>query len=188
MKKSFSIVIFLSIFLFLACKDNKPIPKPTGYFRIDLPEKSYKTYNEDCPFIFELPEYSFIVKENDGYCWMDIYFPEIEATIYLTYKEINNDFNKHVEDTREFVYKHTVKADAIVETPFVNDSLKVYGILYDLKGNTASSVQFFLTDSTTHFVRGSLYFNVPPNKDSLAPVIEFVREDILHLMESFQWK
>jgi gliding motility-associated lipoprotein GldD len=108
--------------------------------------------------------------------------------IYLTYKPVENDLNTHLEDSREFVYKHTVMADAIEEIRFENDSLNVYGILYELSGNTASAVQFFLTDSTSHFLRGSLYFNVPPNKDSLAPVIDFIRDDIVYLMESFQWK
>lgn len=184
------------IFLFLiagllslvSCNNDKPIPKPRGYFRIDLPEKQYKTYNDDCPFVFELPVYSFIIKEQEEYCWMDLYFPLNQATVYMTYKPINNDLNAHIEDSREFAYKHVVKADAIEEVVFANDTIKVYGMIYNLKGNTASSVQFYLTDSSNHFIRGSLYFNVAPNKDSLAPVIDFIREDIVHLMETFHWK
>ncbi len=176
------------IFLVISCNNNEPVPRPKAYFRIDTPVKSYKTYSAECPFVFEMPDYAFIVKEKDEFCWFDIWFPENGATIYLTYKSVNNNLNAHVEDSHEFVYKHVVKADAIEETPYQNDSLKVYGMLYELKGNTASSIQFYLTDSATHFLRGSLYFDVRPNKDSLAPVIEFVREDIIHLIESFQWK
>jgi gliding motility-associated lipoprotein GldD len=184
-----SIMAAIVICLTASCNRQKSFtPKPTGYFRIDFPEKYYKTYNEDCPFIFDIPAYSFIVKEKQDYCWMDIYFPTLKAMIYLTYKPVENDLNTHLEDSREFVYKHTVMADAIEEIRFENDSLNVYGILYELSGNTASAVQFFLTDSTSHFLRGSLYFNVPPNKDSLAPVIDFIRDDIVYLMESFQWK
>lgn len=183
-------IFFLIVFLTISCNNEKGnIPRPTGYFRIDFPEKTYKTYDDECPFVFDIPTYSFIIKEGkEEPCWMDIYFPELKAMIYLTYKPIHNNFATHLEDSREFVYKHTVKADAIQEIRFENDSLKVYGILYDLKGNTASSVQFFLTDSIHHFLRGSLYFNVPPNKDSLSPSIEFLRDDIIYLIESFEWK
>lgn len=187
MKKTL-IIIFLLAIILVSCKNNDPIPRPKAYFRIDTPVKEYKLYDDVCPFTFEIPVYSFIVKEKQDYCWMDIYFPQNEATIYLTYKEVNDDINTHLEDSREFVYKHTVKADAIEEIIYENPELNVYGTLYDLKGNTATSVQFYLTDSTNHFLRGSLYFNVPPNKDSLAPVIDFIREDIIHMMESFEWK
>ncbi len=184
-KALFVISILISI---MSCNDNKTVPRPRGYFRIDVPEKSYKKYEGTCPFMFEIPKYSFIVKNENEKCWMDVYFPQNKATVYLTYKEVNDNLNTHLEDSREFVYKHTVKADAIEETKYENDSLKVYGMLYDLKGNTASSVQFYITDSTHHFLRGSLYFYVTPNKDSLAPVISFIREDIIHLIESFEWK
>ena len=186
--KLYFIVLTATIFLLAACNNDKPIPKPRGYFRIDLPEKAYKTYDDECPFVFELPVYAFIIKDDEDYCWLDVYFPLNQATIYLTYKQINNDLNLHLEDSHEFVYKHSVKADAIEEIRFENDSLGVYGMLYNLKGNTASQIQFFLTDSTSHFLRGSLYFDVSPNKDSLAPVIDFIREDIVHIMESFHWK
>jgi gliding motility-associated lipoprotein GldD len=189
MKNKISILIIVSVlFSLVSCNSNPPVPKPRGYFRIDLPEKEYKMYDDDCPFTFELPVYAFIIKEKEDYCWMDLYFPLNKATVYLTYKTINNDLNAHLEDAHEFAYKHTVKADAIEEIRFENDSLRLYGMMYNLKGNTASQVQFYLTDSTTHFLRGSLYFNVAPNKDSLAPVIDFIRADIEHLMESLRWK
>ncbi len=188
MTKKILVLGFLLVLLYSCNRDRANIPKPTGYFRLNLPEKEYKTYENECPFIFEMPVYSFIIKEKEEFCWMDIYFPSLKATIYLTYKPVNNNFAVHLEDSREFVYKHTVKADAIMETKFVNDSISVYGILYELKGNTASPVQFFLTDSANHFFRGSLYFNMPPNKDSLAPVIDFIRDDIIYLIESFEWK
>ncbi len=180
--------LLIGMFLICSCTNNNTTPRPKGYFRIDTPKKEYKKYNEDCPFKFEIPVYSFIVKNENNDCWMDIFFPQNQAMIYLTYKSVDNDLNKHLEDSREFVYKHTVKADAIEETRWENDSIDVYGMLYDLKGNTASSIQFFLTDSTDHFLRGSLYFNVRPNKDSIAPVLEFIREDILHFIETFEWK
>jgi gliding motility-associated lipoprotein GldD len=92
-----------------------------------------------------------------------------------------------VEDSRSLVYKHTIKADAIDESPVIRPEENVYGIIYDLRGNTASSLQFFLTDSIQNFIRGSLYFNTTPNSDSLAPVVGFIRKDIMHMIESFEW-
>ena len=93
-----------------------------------------------------------------------------------------------LEDTRKIVYKHSVRADGIAEKVFNHPEKNVHGILYDLKGNTASSLQFVLTDSTHHFFRGALYFNNVPNKDSIAPMAEYIREDVINLMESFEWK
>jgi gliding motility-associated lipoprotein GldD len=92
------------------------------------------------------------------------------------------------EDARKYVYKHSVKADGISERVFEHPEKKVYGVFYDITGNAASSVQFTLTDSTQHFVRGALYFNNVPNKDSIAPMVDYIREDMVRLMESFEWK
>lgn len=184
--KTFGIVA--AILFLIACGNKNPTPKPRGYFRIDFPKHEYKKYDAECPFTFELPVYAFIVKEKDDYCWMNLYFPRFKATIYLTYKELKNDLIAVLDDNYEFVYKHTVKADAIEEIKFINDSVKVYGFYYSIKGNAATPIQFFVTDSVKHFLRGSLYFATSPNKDSLKPVIEFISEDIVHLMESVRWK
>ncbi|MBP1674669.1 MAG: gldD, partial [Bacteroidetes bacterium] len=83
---------------------------------------------------------------------------------------------------------HINKADAINELVINDKESNVFGILYDLKGNTATSVQFYVTDSTNHYLRGSLYFESEPNADSLAPVIDFFREDIIHIIETLKWK
>ena len=180
----------LVIFL-IACKEKTYMPKPRGYMRIDFPEKGYQTYNENCPFSFEYPVYGSIEKDNmdpNETCWFNIVFPEYGGKIHLTYKTVHNNLAVYLEDSRTLVYKHTIKADAINENLIGFKDKNVYGILYDIKGNAASSVQFFLTDSVQHFVRGSLYFNVEPNKDSLAPVISFFREDIEHMINTFQWR
>ena len=159
--------------------------------RIDFPDKEYQVYSEECPYQFQYPVYGVIEKDNSRLsedCWINIVFAEYNGKIHITYKPVNDNLATYLEDSRTFVYKHTIKAEAIDEHLYVFTDKKVYGILYDIKGNTASSVQFFLTDSTKHFLRGSLYFNVEPNKDSLAPVINFFREDIIHLIETFEWK
>lgn len=165
-------------------------PKPRGYFRIDLPEKQYLTYHSGCQFSFEYPVYASVMPDESKDaepCWMNVRFEQFHATIHLSYKQIKKNLPELTEDARSFVYKHTIKADAIGELPINFPEKKVYGILYDIEGNAASSVQFFLTDSTRYFVRGALYFSVTPNADSLEPVIRFVREDIVHLTSTFQW-
>lgn len=166
-------------------------PKPRGYLRIDFPEKGYTLFDSACPYNFEYPVYSNIISDSGSItdpCWVNIEFPSFNGTIHISYKSVSGDLDRFVEDTRNLAYKHTVRADAIRETLYTDPSRNVHGILYDIKGNAASSLQFFLTDSNVHFLRGSLYFNVIPDKDSLAPVIGFFREDIIHLMETLNWK
>ena len=178
------------VFMFLVSCNNDYYPKPTGYFRIDLPEKQYQTIADSFPYSFEYPiygeiqSYSGLEKKDE---WINIVFSDYKAKIYISYEQSEQNINGLFEDARTLVYKHTIKADAISEKTFINNEKKVYGILYDIKGDAASSVQFFLTDSTSKFFRGALYFNTEPNKDSLKPVIEFFREDIIHLIESFHW-
>ena len=112
----------------------------------------------------------------------------MNANIYCSYKPVNNNLFDLLEDSRKIVYKHSVRADGIGEKVFDQSQKNVHGILYDLKGNTASSVQFVLTDSTHNFFRGALYFNDVPNKDSIAPMSEYIRQDVIRIMESFEWK
>ena len=192
--------INLFLFLFLgsvySCKDVE-VPKPRGYFRIDLPKKEYRTYDKNSsetthtPFTFEYPVYGNLTFEKDNgddNGWFNIEFPSYKAKIYLTYKEINGDFDKLMEQTYTMnVKNHITKADAINEIIINNENAKVYGVLYDLKGNTASAVQFYITDSIYNYLRGSLYFSAEPNADSLLPVINFFREDIVHLIETLKW-
>ncbi|MBE0675938.1 MAG: gliding motility lipoprotein GldD [Bacteroidales bacterium] len=165
-------------------------PRPRGYFRIDMPEKSYVAYDSTCPFTFEYPSYGVIAPSDEiepQPCWFNIEFPSYKAKLHISYREVGNEFNSLLEDAYTLAYKHSVKADAISEIPFENVEERVFGLLYDLKGNTATAVQFYLTDSLKHFIRGSLYFYASPNADSLAPVIDFFRDDIIHIMETTRW-
>jgi gliding motility-associated lipoprotein GldD len=167
------------------------VPKPRGYFRIDLPAKEYRIYDTTCPFIFEYPVYSQIsydVGKGNSPCWLNIEFPHFKAKIHISYNAINKNLESIMKESYNLTYKHSIKADAINEQPWLNKQNKVYGILFDIKGNAASSVQFFLTDSTKNYLRGSLYFSAAPNEDSLTPVIKFLREDIVHMIETFKWK
>jgi gliding motility-associated lipoprotein GldD len=185
------ILIWAILLLSLLCCKRHYTPKPAGYLRIDFPEKTYQIYNSSCPFTFEYPLYGKIIADTSRIaepCWINIEFPSFGGKIHISYKPVRNNVNVYIEDSRTLAYKHTVKADAISETLYTNDEKKVYGLLYQIKGDAASSVQFYLTDSTRHFLRGSLYFNVQPNADSLAPVIGFFMEDIMHLVETLEWK
>ena len=188
--KTYIGVIIIVISIILGGCNKKYTPKPRGFFRIDLPEKKYRKLAPNYPYSFEYPVYTVIKiddsKNSENY-WLNIEYPDLNGKIHLSYIEINNNFDQIIEDTRKLAYKHTIKADAINEKIFLKPEKKVYGILYEIEGNAASSVQFFLTDSTKHYLRGALYFNVEPNKDSLAPIINFVKEDIKVLIESFEW-
>ncbi len=119
---------------------------------------------------------------------MNIEFPQYKGKIYISYKPISHNIGALLEDSHTLAYKHSIKAEAINERLFIDEENRVYGVMYDITGDVASSVQFFVTDSVTHFVRGALYFNLQPNSDSLAPVIDFFREDIIHLIETIRWK
>jgi len=183
-------VIALMLLALMCCKPHYT-PKPAGYLRIDFPEKAYQIYNTSCPYTFEYPLYGKITADSSKIselCWINIEFPGFGGKIHISYKQVNNNVNTFIEDSRTLAYKHTVKADAISETLYTNDEKRVFGLLYQIKGDAASSVQFYLTDSTKHFLRGSLYFNVQPNADSLAPVIDFFKEDVMHLIETLEWK
>jgi gliding motility-associated lipoprotein GldD len=171
------------------CHENN-IPKPKGYFRIDFPEKKYTTYQSDCNYSFEYPVYAVITPFKGAEaepCWINIEFPGYKGKIHLTYKALNNDLAKYVEDIHTLAYKHIIKADDIIEIPVSYPDRKVYGLIYDIRGNTASSMSFYLTDSSRNFLSGALYFSVIPNKDSLAPVIRFFTRDINHLVETLNW-
>lgn len=163
-------------------------PKPRAYFRIHLADKTYHRSDSTLAYSFEYPKNIAYIQQNaKDPAWFDVVYPTYNARIYFSYKPIENNFQEIAEDSRTFVYKHAFKADAITEQPFYNPDNRVYGILYEIKGNTASSVQFLVTDSTHHFLRGALYFNNHPNKDSLAPVVSYISDDIRTIIETTRW-
>jgi len=186
--------IFSCVLVVTSCGDDEDevfIPKPKGYFRIDFPKKEYRVYDSLCPYSFEIPKYSFI--DNDKHlgadpCWLNINFPKYNAQIHLSYKVVTNNIDSLFSQSRDFVVKHQVKSTGIDETVIIRDSAKVYGLVYDISGNSASNVQFYLTDSTHHFMRGALYFNSVPNIDSLKIVVDYLRLDILQMIKTFKWK
>lgn len=192
-KQLLLLTIFSFAIIFNSCDDDDSAysPKPRGYVRIDFPEKKYTTFETDCPFEFEIPAYSKMIlnrTKNADPCWYNLEFACLKATLHLSYKPITNNLDKYLEDSHEIANKHQIKATGVDEIPVVRDSARVYGLVFDIAGNTASSVQFYLTDSTKHFLRGSLYFNAVPNTDSLKIVVDFLKKDILHLINTTSWK
>lgn len=185
-----SVVLLLFAVLYLISCSSGGAPKPRGHFRIDFPEKIYTTFDSTCPFTFEYPVYGIIAAEPGAGepCWFNIEFPVYRGKIHLSYKEVNGNIGLLVEDAHKLAYKHTVKAESIEENYWENNEKNVFGTVYIIQGNAASSIQFYLTDSTSHYLRGSLYFDTQPDKDSLAPVIDFFREDVIHLVETLEWK
>lgn len=187
-------ILGCSLGLLSSCDDEDDevfIPKPKGYPRIYFQEKTYKLYDSICPYTFEIPSYSFI--DNDKHlgadpCWININIPKYNAKVHLSYKVISNNLDTVLEQSRDFAVKHQVKSTGIDETVIIRDSAKVYGLVYDISGNTASNLQFYLTDSTHHFMRGALYFDAVPNIDSLKIVVDYLRKDIVHMIQTFQWK
>lgn len=190
----FILLLVAATLLMAGCR-NSFTPKPRGYFRIELPDKAYQLLQGDYPYEFEYPIYSRATKYTGAFSngdsasyWINLEFPDYKGRIHLTYKEVKDNLPQLLDDAHTFAYKHSVLADAIGQAVFVDTLASVYGVMFDIKGNTASSIQFYVTDSVRNFLRGALYFDVQPNQDSLSPVIGFIREDIEHLMETLRWK
>ena len=193
MDKRLNIPLLVGVlFLFLAACDQTYTPKPRGYFRIDLPKHVYKDFDSTFPYAFEYPAYAVLGPDpfatEEAY-WMNIDFPEFAGRIHLSYKEVDDNLVEYLEDSRQFVMKHIPKASGINDSLILDRDRKLYGLIYYIDGmGAASPCQFFVTDSSKHFVRGALYFDVVPNNDSLAPVIDFLKKDIEHLLATFTWK
>ncbi len=187
----------LSALSFLSACNTDFVQKERGYYRIELPKKNYQQFNEPSfPYTFEYPVYSNVISDSTFFdekaenpYWINIDFPQFDGELHLSYKEIGrNKFDTLVDDAFKLAYKqHTSQASAIQPIKFELPN-NVSGIYFTLKGNAATANQFFATDSTKHFLRGALYFNVPPNEDSLRPVNNFLREDMQHLINTLRWK
>ena len=193
MKPYFFLFAFLCLLAFSACNSNNYTPKPRGYFKIDFPAKSYQVYDNGCPFSFDYPHYAnMAVDRSRGAepCWYNLIFPQFNGRLHLTYYDVSSkkEYENLVEDARTFAFKHTVKANAIDQKIINYPEKKVYGIYYAIEGNTASSVQFFLTDSLKHYFRAALYFNEKPRYDSIQPVVSFIKKDLDRMISTFKWK
>lgn len=190
MKKNLSL-FFVSIIL-ISCQGDYS-PKPRGYYRIVFPERHYVNYTNNCGFSFDVPSYAEVVADSSAdaqACWKNIVYKGLNGRLHLSYYPITSQkmFGELIEDSRRLVFKHTVKADGINESRIDNPKTHVHGLYYDIEGNAASSIQFFLTDSNKNFLRGALYFYAPPQADSIKPVLDFVRKDVERMLKTFRWE
>lgn len=199
MRNSLLILSVMLIALFLSsCFGDEQVsyPKPRGYFRLDLPKKDYQLCDSFYPFAFRYPVYSQIVPytgqslEPEAKYWFNLVFPKLNAEINFTYRFVKPDSVYNLsEDARNFVTKHIPKANQINESIIANRENRVYGLKYDIDGpEAASAIQFYVTDSVKHYIRGALYFHHQPNNDSVAPIIKFISQDIDTLLKSIRWK
>ncbi|MCY4216912.1 MAG: gliding motility lipoprotein GldD [Flavobacteriaceae bacterium] len=169
---------------FIDCKQSR-FPKPKGYLALEYPIPVYHSFDGS-------PNYSFdynaiaqpIVSSFES---LQVYYPLMKATIYINYRKVENNLDSLLHDAYLIPYRHVSKAEEIPEKVFINHDQRVYGQLFSVIGNAASQQQFFLTDSTHHFILGSLYFYALPNYDSIYPAIKYIESDIMRMMASFQW-
>jgi len=191
--KVFVIIVAAVLFLAACGGNHNYAPKPRGYYRIAFPKKEYRDYNEGCPFTFSYPKYADMEPDKNANakpCWLNMQFKQFNGTLHLTYETITSkkEFDELTEDAYKFVFKHTVKSTGIDQGTISYPEKKVYGIYYTIDGNAASSVQFYLTDSVHHYLRGALYFNSEPRLDSIQPVLTFVKKDVDVMIRSLRWK
>jgi len=189
--KLFHVVLLISGLLICSC-GNDFTPKPRGYYRIDFPKRAYQPFDSAFPYTFEYPIYARIESDRSRIAepfWINVVYPNFHAQLHLSFKVIKNNLVSYLEDSRTLVNKHIPKASAILQREYIDSLNRVFGLVYEIKGSDAASpYQFYLTDSISKFVRGALYFDLVPNNDSLAPVIDFIKGDLEHMIQTFRWK
>ena len=175
-----------------SCEDSFT-PKPKGYNRLDLPERQYVELPDSLPYSFEISRAAKLLRDSSYIAeryWIDLYYPQITANIQITYKNLRNNrqlMEELVNDSYRLTSKHQIKAYAIEETVVRTPSGKT-AVIAELEGEVPSQFQFFVTDSTNNFLRGALYFRTSTKNDSLAPAIEYMKIDAMHMINTLEWK
>ncbi|HEX8660202.1 MAG TPA: gliding motility lipoprotein GldD [Hymenobacter sp.] len=168
-------------------------PKPKGYNRIDLPAHRYRELPAGHPYSFEYSREAVIKRDSSSLAqphWLNVYYPKLHANVQITYMDVERDrrlYNKMMEDARKLTGKHEIKATAIDERILKTPS-GMRASVFELKGEVPSQFQFYTTDSTKHFLRGALYFRTATANDSLAPVIEYVKTDMVRMLNTLKYK
>jgi gliding motility-associated lipoprotein GldD len=170
--------------------NNDSIPKPKAYLKLEYPESIYKTYNPDCPYLFDVNNTVMLEEPRiSSYCNVDISYPSLKGKIHLSYVAVDDELlTKSLIDAQKLTQEHSQVAEGIASIPFENKLYNRYGMVYEVEGNAATPIQFYVTDRKKHFIRGAVYFNVKPNYDSILPAANYIKNDILVLMESLEWK
>jgi gliding motility-associated lipoprotein GldD len=170
---------------FLSCGDDK-MPKPTGQLSLEYPPAKYMKFSNSCGFDFDKNELGEVKATSN--CGLEIHYPKMKATVYLTYKPVQSNLDKLLTDAQKLTYEHAIKANDIAEQPYINLDNKVYGMFYQVGGNAATNAQFYATDSTKNFVTASMYFYSKPNFDSILPAADYIKNDMRKIIESIKWK
>ncbi|SFZ80039.1 gliding motility lipoprotein GldD [Tenacibaculum maritimum] len=178
-------IVILSLILITSCK-NEVIPKPKGYLSLNYPQKAYHELTLERPYSFEVPQNTIIKKLPKD--WLKVIYPNLKASIDITYRPVDNNLRELLIEAEKLVFEHAIKAEQIASNDFVNKNTRVFGKMYDITGNSASQVQFHVTDSTKHFLKGSLFFYSKPNYDSVLPAVDYIKKDMIRMIESLQWK
>ena len=190
-----NVIYLLIMAVSFSCGDD-PVPKPKAFLRLEYPNAKYVQAKVDVPFSFETNLLATklnarnITATTESY-GINIEYPSLKGTVFLTYKAVEGNENNLIlflRDAQKFTLEHTKRADEIPVYPYENKDRKVYGLLSEVKGNVASPVQFYVTDSVNHFLTGSLYFHAKPNYDSILPAANYLQKDIQHIMETIVWK
>lgn len=182
--KYISLILLVGLTV-VSCND-VTLPKPKAQLRLDYPDAVYNFYTTNCGFGFDANALAVVKPKAD--CSFEVEYPKMKATIYLTYIPVKNNIDTLLIEAQKLTYEHVIKADDIIEQPFVNETSKVYGMFYLVGGNAATNTQFYATDSTKNFIRGSAYFYAKPNFDSILPAVNYIKNDMRVIMESLEWK
>jgi gliding motility-associated lipoprotein GldD len=188
----FSLVLLASLAGILAACQQDYTPKPLGYNRLNLPDPSYRVLPDSLPYTFEYSDHAKLLDDTSAISerfWIEIYYPEIKANVHITYKPIRNEkmLKEFLDDSYTLTAKHQIKAYAINEVISTTSRGKT-AVIAELEGDVPSQFQFTLTDSSRNFLRGALYFNTKVANDSLAPAIEYMKKDIMHMINTLEWK
>jgi gliding motility-associated lipoprotein GldD len=168
-----------------SCRNEEPVPKPKAYLRLEYPPNAYEKFNDKYPFTFDKSVYA--VTETVSDTAFNLYYPDMNAKIHFTYAPVKNNLKQLLIDAEKLTYKHSVKADDFYYEDYNNPNKKVFARINYVTGNAASPLQFHITDSTGHFVTGTLYFRAVPNYDSIRPPLEYLKKDVKQLVETWKW-
>jgi gliding motility-associated lipoprotein GldD len=194
-RKSIIFLIILQAILWVACihKEQPNSAKPQGYFRLEIPKPEYQKWDSLLPFSFDYSKHAvFSIEKNENKIyWLDLNYPQFNASLKMSFLPVENNLRKLVVNEEKMLMFHVEsrKADDIQYSDINDFEGKVYGQMYELIGKGAATpLKFWVTDSTRYFVSATLYFNFTPNNDSLQPVINYLKTDILHMIETWKWK
>lgn len=187
-----SIVAVLITGILSSCQ-REFLPKPIGYNRLILPRPEYQALPDTLPYRFDYSKHAQLLPDTSRLSeryWIEIYYPELNSTIHITYKPIQNNeqlLKEFLNDAYTLAAKHQIKAYAIDEAIVTTPDGKT-AVVVELQGEVPSQMQFTITDSTKNFLRGALYFNTKVHNDSLKPAIEYMKKDMMYIINSFDWK